>query len=91
MFAYDIGDGTAQAISYQQAVYFGSGNLTGQIVTFYERFNDVWRKDLADGSLKISKKSLAIFVSSPFPRVFVGCSEELFPPSHGSFLYQSEE
>lgn len=63
VFAYDIINGTAKSISYQQAIYFGSGNLTGQVVTYYERFFDNWVKDLTDGSWKIVRRVLTIFVS----------------------------
>lgn len=65
VFVYDIADGAAKSISYQQAVYFGSGNFTGQIVTYYERFDDVFSKNLADGSWKSAKRSINIFVSNP--------------------------
>lgn len=78
VFAYDIGNGAAQSISYQQAIYFGSGSLVGQIVTFYERFDDIWRKSEADGSFKIAKRSLNIFVSRPLSR---SCFKR-FPRSH---------
>jgi len=66
VFAYDIGNGAAQSISYQQSIYFGSGDLLGQIVTYYERFDDTWRKNEANGSFKVAKRSLRIFVSRPF-------------------------
>ena len=62
VFAYNIAEGTAESISYQQAVHIGSGKLLGQVVTFYERFDDVWRRDLLDGSWKISERTLNIFV-----------------------------
>ncbi len=71
VFAYDIGNGAAQSISYQQAIYFGSGSLLGQIVTFYERFDDTWRKSEADGSYKIAKRSLNIFVGRPLSRSYL--------------------
>ncbi len=69
VFVYDIGNGAAQSISYHQAIYFGSGNLLGQTVTFYERFDDTWRKSEADGSYKIAKRSLNIFVSRPLSKL----------------------
>ncbi|KAG6988574.1 hypothetical protein G7Y79_00071g097450 [Physcia stellaris] len=50
VFVYNIRERTARSTSYQQAVHIGSGNLLGQIVTFYERFDDVWRRDLIDVS-----------------------------------------
>ena len=65
VFAYNIAEGTAESISYQQAVHIGSGKLLGQVVTFYERFDDVWRKDLVEGSWKISERTLSIFVRDP--------------------------
>ena len=65
VFVYDIGPAAAQSVSYSRAIYFGSGNLVGQIVTFYERFDDLWSKSEVDGSWKIAKRSLEIFVSHP--------------------------
>ncbi|KAG7004480.1 hypothetical protein G7Y79_00025g057660 [Physcia stellaris] len=64
VFAYDFINGTAKSISYQQAIYFGSGNLTGQVVTYYERFFDNWVKELSDGSWKIARRILTIFAVS---------------------------
>ena len=68
VFVYNITERTAKSTSYQQAVHIGSGKLLGQIVTFYERFDDVWRRDLMDGSWKISERTLSIFVRFPVPR-----------------------
>ena len=60
VFVYNIGATSAQSASYSQAVYFGAGRTLAQTATYYERFNDVWTK--RDGSWKIAKRSLNIFV-----------------------------
>lgn len=41
---------TAQALSYTIATYFGTGNLTGQILTFYGEFDDTFVKTSLPGS-----------------------------------------
>lgn len=53
---------SAKATHYSEAVYFGQGNLTGQIVTFYEIYVDFLRPE--EGTWKIYDRSLNIVVST---------------------------
>lgn len=61
VFAYNIKGTTAESVSYQQAIYIGTGSLLGQVVTFYERFDDSWRR--VEGRWKSFKRTIDIFVS----------------------------
>lgn len=78
VFAYNIAGGTAESVSYQQAVHIGSGKLLGKIVTFYERFDDVWRRDQVDGSWKISERTLSIFVRDSILHNSARCRKHVF-------------
>ncbi len=54
---------SAKATHYSEAVYFGQGNLTGQIATFYEIYVDFLRPE--EGTWKIYDRSLNFIVSAP--------------------------
>lgn len=56
---------TAQALSYTVATYFGTGNLTGQILTYYGKFDDTLVKTSlpGNGGWRIDTRDLGFFVS----------------------------
>lgn len=56
---------TAQALSYSVGTYFGTGNLTGQIRTFYGKFEDTFVKTSLPGSggWRIDSRVLSFVVS----------------------------
>lgn len=56
---------TAQALSYTVATYFGTGNLTGQVLTYYGKFDDTLVKTSLPGSggWRIDHRELGFFVS----------------------------
>ena len=56
---------TAEGLSYVTGVYFGSGNLTGQIVTIYGRFEDTYVKTSQEvhGGWRIATRILNVIVS----------------------------
>lgn len=61
VLVYDVTATNAKAGSYNTVTYFGTGSLAGQIVTYYERFQDVFTK--VDGTWKISERTLTLYVS----------------------------
>lgn len=56
---------TAQARSYTVATYFGTGNLTGQILTYYGKFDDTFVKTSlpGNGGWRIDNRDLGFSVS----------------------------
>lgn len=54
----------AEALSYTVATYFGTGNLTGQILTFYGKFDDKFVKTSlpGNGGWRIDDRVLSLFV-----------------------------
>ena len=61
----DGGAHRAQALSYTVATYFGTGNLTGQVLTYYGKFNDTLVKTSLpeNGGWRIEYRELGFFVS----------------------------
>lgn len=57
-----LSEENAKATHYVEAVYIGQGNLTGQILTYYESYVDFLRPDEED-TWKIYNRSLNIVVS----------------------------
>ncbi|KAI9724452.1 MAG: hypothetical protein M1812_000520 [Candelaria pacifica] len=53
----------AKATHYDEAVYFGQGNLTGQVLTFYESYVDFLRPE--EGVWKIYNRTLTIVTGNP--------------------------
>ncbi|MCJ1470567.1 hypothetical protein MMC07_009213 [Pseudocyphellaria aurata] len=60
------GASTARALSYTVATYFGTGNLTGQVLTYYGKFDDTLVKTSLpeNGGWRIDTRTLGFFVSA---------------------------
>ena len=66
---YGKGKSKATALTYVTTTYFGHGNLTGQTLALYGRFQDdlVKTKDVGHGGWRIDARVLTPFVRSPNP------------------------
>lgn len=56
---------TPNSTAYLVAHYLGQGNLTGQVLTFYGKYTDLWAFE--DGSWKSWNRNLTFFVSFENP------------------------
>ena len=56
-----IDESSPNSTAYLVANYFGKGNLTGQLLSVYGKYEDSWAFE--DGSWKIKNRILSLFVS----------------------------
>lgn len=56
-----IDESSPNSTAYLVANYFGKGNLTGQLLSVYGKYEDNWAFE--DGSWKIKNRTLSFFVS----------------------------
>lgn len=63
----DGNDKKANSTAYVTSILFGQGNLTGQVLSFYGRYEDEWVFRSGIEGRKLARKSLVPFVSFIIP------------------------